>query len=198
MEIPRCPSGPVRLRSCPSDNVWTFTLLECPCCAPAATATQRGALRYLAQLVKARSLQRGAFEQTSRRNRLALVGLRGAGKCSLRRRLAADLKIPFIELADIIEQTAGVQLSEVGRSSSKYPAEPTHSARLACSCGWQLTRHSSLGETAIVRRQLKNYRHWKKYRCFHWHLSFNSILLTQDKVLSSPLRNMLYIACNVL
>jgi hypothetical protein len=45
---------------------------------------------------------------------------------------------------------------------------------------------------------LKNYRHWKKYRCFHWHLSFNSILLTQDKVLSSPLRNMLYIACNVL
>jgi XRE family aerobic/anaerobic benzoate catabolism transcriptional regulator len=65
------------------------------------------------QLVEARGLLRGAFEQTHRRNRIALIGLRGAGKSSLGRRLAAHLKIPFIELADIIEQTAGVPLSEV-------------------------------------------------------------------------------------
>lgn len=66
-----------------------------------------------AQLVEARSLLRSAFEQKNRRNRIALVGLRGAGKSSLGKRLATHLNVPFIELADVIEQTAGVPLSEV-------------------------------------------------------------------------------------
>ncbi len=65
------------------------------------------------QLVEARTLLGSAFEQKNRRNRIALVGLRGAGKTSLGKRLAAQLNVPFIELADVIEQTAGVPLSEV-------------------------------------------------------------------------------------
>ncbi len=65
------------------------------------------------QLVEARTLLRGAFEKTGRRQRIALVGLRGAGKTSLGRLLAQHLKVPFIELDKVIEQTAGMPLSEV-------------------------------------------------------------------------------------
>lgn len=65
------------------------------------------------QLVEARNLLRGAFESSGRRQRIALVGLRGAGKTSLGKMLAVRLNIPFIELAEVIEQTAGAPLSEV-------------------------------------------------------------------------------------
>ncbi len=66
-----------------------------------------------AQLTEAGKLLRGAFENRTRRQRIALVGLRGAGKSSLGKLLATHLKVPFIELADIIEQTAGTSMSEV-------------------------------------------------------------------------------------
>ena len=66
-----------------------------------------------AQLVEAGNLLRGAFEKPGRRQRIALVGLRGAGKTSLGRMLAAHLQVPFIELDKLIEQAAGVPLSEV-------------------------------------------------------------------------------------
>lgn len=66
-----------------------------------------------AQLVDARNLLRGAFEKAGRRQRIALVGLRGAGKTSLGRMLAAQLQVPFIELDKRIEQTAGMPLAEV-------------------------------------------------------------------------------------
>lgn len=65
------------------------------------------------QLAEAGHLLRGAFENRTRRQRIALVGLRGAGKSSLGKMLAAHLKVPFIELADVIEQTAGMTMSEV-------------------------------------------------------------------------------------
>ena len=48
-----------------------------------------------------------------RKNRIALIGLRGAGKTSLGQRLAADLGFPFIELSREIEQFAGCQISEI-------------------------------------------------------------------------------------
>ena len=48
-----------------------------------------------------------------RRDRIALVGLRGAGKSSLGARLAADLGMPFIELDREIEREAGVPLAEL-------------------------------------------------------------------------------------
>jgi XRE family transcriptional regulator, aerobic/anaerobic benzoate catabolism transcriptional regulator len=46
-----------------------------------------------------------------RRDRIALVGLRGAGKSSLGTRLAADLGLPFIELDREIEREAGTTLA---------------------------------------------------------------------------------------
>lgn len=48
-----------------------------------------------------------------RRDRIALVGLRGAGKSSLGAKLAADLEMPFIELDREIEREAGTPLSEL-------------------------------------------------------------------------------------
>ncbi len=65
------------------------------------------------QLAEAGGLLRGTFENRTRRQRIALVGLRGAGKSSLGKMLATQLNVPFIELADVIEQTAGTPLSEV-------------------------------------------------------------------------------------
>ncbi len=48
-----------------------------------------------------------------RKNRIALIGLRGAGKTSLGQRLADDLGFPFIELSRDIEQFAGCKISEI-------------------------------------------------------------------------------------
>ena len=52
-------------------------------------------------------------ESAARRKRLALVGLRGAGKTTLGSALAAELSLPFIELDSEIEREAGIGLSEV-------------------------------------------------------------------------------------
>ena len=51
--------------------------------------------------------------QQDRANRVALIGLRGAGKTTLGQRLADDLGFPFIELSREIEQFAGCQISEI-------------------------------------------------------------------------------------
>jgi len=48
-----------------------------------------------------------------RKNRIALIGLRGAGKTSLGQRLADDLGFPFIELSREIEQFAGCSAAEI-------------------------------------------------------------------------------------
>jgi XRE family aerobic/anaerobic benzoate catabolism transcriptional regulator len=48
-----------------------------------------------------------------RRARIALIGLRGAGKSTLGQRLADDLGFPFIELSREIEQFAGCSISEI-------------------------------------------------------------------------------------
>ena len=48
-----------------------------------------------------------------RRTRIALVGLRGAGKSSLGQRLADDLGFAFIELSREIEQFAGCSIHEI-------------------------------------------------------------------------------------
>jgi XRE family aerobic/anaerobic benzoate catabolism transcriptional regulator len=48
-----------------------------------------------------------------RRNRIALIGLRGAGKSTLGARLARKLDVPFVELDREIEREAGTSLSEI-------------------------------------------------------------------------------------
>lgn len=44
---------------------------------------------------------------------IALLGLRGAGKTTIGRRLARRLRVPFVELDRRIEQAAGMSLAEV-------------------------------------------------------------------------------------
>jgi XRE family aerobic/anaerobic benzoate catabolism transcriptional regulator len=52
-------------------------------------------------------------EAATRRKRIALVGLRGAGKTTLGSALAAELDTPFVELDREIEREAGVSLTEI-------------------------------------------------------------------------------------
>ncbi len=51
--------------------------------------------------------------EASRRQRIALIGLRGAGKSSLGRLLADQINAPFIELSNQIEQLAGCSIAEI-------------------------------------------------------------------------------------
>jgi XRE family transcriptional regulator, aerobic/anaerobic benzoate catabolism transcriptional regulator len=51
--------------------------------------------------------------RASRGERIALIGLRGAGKSTLGRRLADDLGFPFIELSREIEKLAGCNVAEI-------------------------------------------------------------------------------------
>ncbi len=49
----------------------------------------------------------------SRSHRIALIGLRGAGKSTLGRMLAQSLNFPFVELSEEIEKFAGCSVSEI-------------------------------------------------------------------------------------
>ena len=51
--------------------------------------------------------------QAARRQRIALIGLRGAGKSTLGRGLAESCRLPFVELNRSIETLAGCTLSEI-------------------------------------------------------------------------------------
>ena len=55
----------------------------------------------------------GAPAADARLQRIALIGLRGAGKSTLGRRLAEHLNVPFVELNQEIERVAGCSLSEI-------------------------------------------------------------------------------------
>jgi XRE family aerobic/anaerobic benzoate catabolism transcriptional regulator len=48
-----------------------------------------------------------------RRKRIALIGLRGAGKSTLGSKLAGDMTVPFVELDGEIEKDTGMPLSEI-------------------------------------------------------------------------------------
>jgi XRE family aerobic/anaerobic benzoate catabolism transcriptional regulator len=52
-------------------------------------------------------------EEAARKKRIALIGLRGAGKTTLGSALAKDRRVPFVELDREIEREAGISLSEV-------------------------------------------------------------------------------------
>lgn len=69
-----------------------------------------------AELLQARQLlvqHFGGVDEAARRNRIALLGLRGAGKSTLGAKLAKQLDVPFLELDRLIEQEGGVALSVI-------------------------------------------------------------------------------------
>src|SRR5258706_9443351 len=72
-------------------------------------------LRKVAQAmhVTVESLVRENADQDPARRRIALLGLRGAGKSTLGARLAAALGVPFVELDSEVEREAGAKLGEV-------------------------------------------------------------------------------------
>jgi XRE family transcriptional regulator, aerobic/anaerobic benzoate catabolism transcriptional regulator len=67
------------------------------------------------QLAAARATLSRDFRQShrARKERIALIGLRGAGKSTLGARLAQDLDVPFIELDREVEREAATGLNEI-------------------------------------------------------------------------------------
>ena len=65
----------------------------------------------LAEARKLLAANFGAAVERERRHRIALIGLRGAGKSTLGARLANDLGVPFIELDREIERMSGMSLA---------------------------------------------------------------------------------------
>jgi XRE family transcriptional regulator, aerobic/anaerobic benzoate catabolism transcriptional regulator len=55
----------------------------------------------------------GGFALSGRHRRIALIGLRGAGKSTLGRLLAERLSLPFVELDAEVERESGMSLSEI-------------------------------------------------------------------------------------
>ncbi len=68
-----------------------------------------------AELAEARRLlaQRFGKPSASAQGRIALVGLRGAGKTTLGQLAAQALAVPFVELDREIERASGMELSEI-------------------------------------------------------------------------------------
>ncbi len=66
-----------------------------------------------AMAVSVESLVREETDHDAAGRRIALIGLRGAGKSSLGARLAAATGVPFIELDREVEREAGAKLGEV-------------------------------------------------------------------------------------
>ncbi len=68
------------------------------------------------ELAEARNLlveHFGGVDLAARRGRIALIGLRGAGKSTLGAMLAERFEVPFLELDRLIEQESGVSLSAI-------------------------------------------------------------------------------------
>jgi len=58
-------------------------------------------------------LEESSQAGSSKRQHIALIGLRGAGKSTLGQRLAKELGYVFVELSRVIEQLAGCSISEI-------------------------------------------------------------------------------------
>ncbi|MER2554606.1 MAG: helix-turn-helix transcriptional regulator [Thauera sp.] len=89
-------------------------------CGAEESVEQRLVRRVLEQLprhrledVVFRLMRDFGHEDAARRKRIALIGLRGAGKSTLGRRLAAELGFHFVELDAEIERDTGMPMGEI-------------------------------------------------------------------------------------
>ena len=99
------------------------------------TVEQRLIRRFLDRLpahrledVVFRLMREFGHEEAARKKRIALIGLRGAGKTTLGTALARDRTLPFVELDREIEREAGISLSDsraTGGSSGAALREPS-------------------------------------------------------------------------
>ena len=73
------------------------------------------------ELAEARRLlaQRFGKPSASARGRIALIGLRGAGKTTLGQLAAQALSIPFVELDREVERASGMELSEISPPTAR-------------------------------------------------------------------------------
>jgi XRE family aerobic/anaerobic benzoate catabolism transcriptional regulator len=67
----------------------------------------------LAEVAQALAMPIGAFFASPERGVVALLGLRGAGKSTVGKALAAKLTVPFFELDQLVELEAGMGLPEI-------------------------------------------------------------------------------------
>jgi XRE family aerobic/anaerobic benzoate catabolism transcriptional regulator len=81
---------------------------------------QRSIRRFLQEIPRhrlpdllARLAREAGSQREVRRHRIALIGLRGAGKSTLGARLAQELSVPFVEMDHEIEKESGLPLSEL-------------------------------------------------------------------------------------
>ena len=89
--------------------------------------------------------QFGGVDPAARHRRIALIGLRGAGKSTLGAALAERLEMPFLELDRLIEQESGLTLDLIFdfRGQSWFPRAGTAVSGRCDSaspslCYWQL------------------------------------------------------------
>ena len=87
---------------------------------PPSSSQKQTLLRFIDRLpshrleeAAARLMREFGPEQNLRLARIALVGLRGAGKSTLGSKLAAERNVPFIELDHEIEKDTGMPLAEI-------------------------------------------------------------------------------------
>ncbi len=111
------------------------------------------------------------------RKRVALVGLRGAGKSTIGRMLGMALEAPFVELNDLIEKSAGLTLSEIfdlhGESAYRRFESDALEAHLASAAlsvlatGGSIVTHSPtfnrlLESTYVVWLRAHPHDHWNR------------------------------------
>ncbi len=97
-------------------NVGLIELLQDPMPAPLArvlTQLQRLETDQLEKAWLVLGQQFGFGQVQGRERRIALIGLRGAGKSTLGQQLAASRGVPFVELDREIEREAGTSLNEI-------------------------------------------------------------------------------------
>ena len=88
--------------------------------SPPSSSQKQTLLRFIDRLpshrleeATARLMRDFGPEQNLRLARIALIGLRGAGKSTLGSKLAAERNVPFIELDHEIEKDTGMPLAEI-------------------------------------------------------------------------------------